>query len=110
MSFPSVFEWGFPSAMYLLLFYILVRGSIQLYRVKTSQEVEKRSFVPLGALGLIVGLIAFVEGIRAAFDAIAEAGDISPGLGAEGISSAYSYPTLGLVILAVSYAFKYLTQ
>lgn len=104
------FEHGFSSILYLIIAYIVVMGGLQLYQFKYRGKEEIKSFVPLGAFGLIVGIIAYVMMMRDAFDAIAAAGDVSPALVADSMARSYDFPVLGLISLAIAYLYKYLTQ
>lgn len=108
MQLPPITEFGFSSIVYLILIYILIRGLHQLYQRYSFGQSYKRSLVPLGAVGLIFGIIGYIQGMREAFAVIAEAGDISPALVAGGITQSFAYPTLGLLTLAAAYLFKYL--
>ncbi|MFY0599149.1 MAG: hypothetical protein JXR03_05725 [Cyclobacteriaceae bacterium] len=110
MNLPPLFEIGFSSMMYLILIYIFFMGLYQYYKVKVKKEDFDRSFISLGALALIIGVIAYIQSIRDIFDAIAAAGDISPSLIAAGLSNTYSYPTLGLICLGLAYLFRYINQ
>lgn len=85
-------------------------GVYQYFVVKIQRKEYNKSFVSLGAVALIIGIIAYIQEIRQAFDAIAEAGDVSPILVASAISDTYSYPTLGLLCFGLAYLFKYLNQ
>ncbi|MEP4091054.1 hypothetical protein [Reichenbachiella sp.] len=110
MNLPPIFQLGFSSLIYLILIYILIMGGYQYYIIRVKGGEYKRSFVPLGVVALILGIIAYIQKIRQAFDSIAEMGDISPSLVAGAISDTYSYPTLGLLCLGIAYLIKYLNQ
>ena len=110
IELPPIDELGYPTLMYLLIGYILLMGLLQLHEVKVEGKESKKSYVPLGGMALVLGIIAFIQKIRMAFDAIEAAGDISPQIVAANISGAYAYPTLGLIGLALAYLFKYLKQ
>lgn len=109
MDLPSILEFGWSSILYLILVFIFYKGLYHLI-VLRKQEVQAKSLVPIGAMGLVFGFLGYIQKIDESVDAISAAGDISPALVATSISQSYSYPTLGLLCLAASYLFKYVNQ
>ena len=110
MPLPPIYELGFATAMYGLLLYIIYVGVRQYYYVHFQQRSVRNTLVWLGAFGMVLGIIAFLNKYRQAMSMIEEAGDISPALVAGAISGAITYLILGLVILGVSFLFKHLNQ
>jgi len=106
---PGLFEFAWSPVLYLVLLFLLYKGIWQFFANK-RKSIKSKSLVPIGAVGLILGFVAYFDAMRASFDAIAKAGDISPALVAASISSNQSLPILGLVCLAVSYFFKYVNE
>ena len=106
---PGIFEYVWSPVLYLVLLFLLYKGVWQ-FLVNRKKGVKSRSLVPIGAIGLILSFIAYFDAMRASFDAITAAGDISPSLVAGSISSNQSLPILGLVCLAISYFFKYVNE
>ncbi|MEQ8245136.1 hypothetical protein [Fulvivirga sp.] len=110
MLIPSPLDSFLSVALYVLLVFIIYKGVAQ-YILKSKEGVEEaRSLVPLGAIGLIFGIIGYIRGYMMAFEAIEAAGDISPSIVAASFGQSGSYPILGLICLAVSYLFKYINQ
>lgn len=111
---PSLFDFGFASILYLFLAYILGMGLWQFRQIRLLNENEEsvhaRSLVPLGWAAVAMGFVALIQRYREAFDLIEAAGDISPSIVASAMSAALSYPTLGLLCLAISFLFKYFNQ
>ncbi|UII24000.1 hypothetical protein [Fulvivirga ligni] len=106
---PPLFDSWISISLYLLLVFIIIQG-IRQYLAKDEDSPErKRSLIPLGAIGVIFGAIGYAKVYRDAFDAIAAAGDISPTIVASALRNGASYPILGLLCLAVTFAFKYIT-
>ncbi|MEM7110281.1 MAG: hypothetical protein AAF519_18790 [Bacteroidota bacterium] len=66
--------------------------------------------VPLGWSAAVFGLIGSVRKYVITFDAIEQAGDISPSIVAAGFGSGGSYFVLGLLSLAIAFFFKFLNQ
>ena len=104
------YEMGISVILYSFLGYITIMGGIQWYQYKFGELTKVKSYVPLGAVALIVGVIGNVVRVRQAFDAIAAAGDVSPELVASEITRGYDFLIIGLVTLAVAFLYKYITQ
>ena len=110
MELPSPFILSFSSISWLVLIYILVMGFYQFYQVRIKKATFAKNLVPLGYMALIFTIIDYILGMQNAFEAIAEAGDISPALVAGSMSFAMNSLFLGLITLAVSYLFRYINQ
>ena len=104
---PPLLPIGMSSILYLFLIYILAMGFWQLFSIRVGKTIHVKSLVPLGAAAVVVSVIAFVQHYRRVFEAIEQAGDISPSIVAAGFKGAFSYPILGLLCLAIAYVFKY---
>ena len=98
------------SALYLLLLFIIYKGLAQYIKQTRYGATKSRSLIPLGAVGLILGIIGYIRGYTMTFEAIEAVGDISPELVANSLGQNTSYPVLGLVTLAVTFVFRYLNQ
>ena len=110
MNIPSPLEFNFSSVSWMILIYILIMGFYQFYQIRIKKEAFKKNLVPLGYIALIFSIIQYINGMKTAFEAIAEAGDISPSLVAGGISYSTNYLFLGLMTLAITYLFRYINQ
>lgn len=110
MQLPLLNELGFSSISYLILAYILIMGFYQFHKVRIKRLAYKKTFVPLGYVALIFAIMDYILQMKEAFEAIADAGDISPALVAGGISQSFNHLFLGLLTLAISYIFRYLNQ
>ena len=110
MSFPSPFILSFSSISLLILIYIVIIGSYQFYSITIKKVEFRKNLIPLGYVALIFTIIDYFIGMKTAFEAIAEAGDISPSLVAGEIANSTNYLFLGLITLAVSYLFRYINQ
>jgi biopolymer transport protein ExbB len=84
---------------------VIVVGYVKLWKLRKSKYPET-----IGVFGIwLMGIIAFLLGIFGqvlnminTFDSIAQAGDISPSLVAEGIKSSYKSTLVGLTVLIIS--------
>jgi hypothetical protein len=114
MKFPSIFDSGIASLLYVLLLFIAGTGSWQFvksrYVLKEGTEVRFRSLIPLGGAAAAIGLIGLYKQWSDAFEVIELAGDISPSIVAGAIAGGLSYPALGFLILAISCVFRYVNQ
>jgi hypothetical protein len=110
MLIPHPFDSYLSSSIYLLLVFIIYKGVIQYLKLRKDSELKIRSLIPLGAIGLILGIIGHVRLYIKTFEAIEVAGDISPQIVASALGKGGSYPILGLLVLAVTFLFKYLNQ
>ncbi len=62
-----MYNFGYLLIISLILCYIVVMGGWQLYQTKVKGELNKKSFVSLGAVAVIVGVIAYIHMIKDAF-------------------------------------------
>ena len=110
MKLPFLFQSGYSIIMYLMLFLIISLGLWQFFQIKTNKVDTVRSLVPIGVISTCLGIIAYFMQVSFAFDALAEAGDISPALVAGALSKATVYLILGMLTLATSYLFRFVNQ
>lgn len=92
------------------MIFIIYKGVLQYIRKAKSSDIKSRSLIPLGAVGLILGIIGYIRGYSQAFEAIEAAADINPQIIANSVGNSIAYPVLGLLILAISFMFQYLNQ
>ena len=84
---------------------VIVVGYFKLWKLRKTDYPET-----VGIFGIwLIGIIAFLLGIFGqvlsminTFDSIAQAGDISPSLVADGIKSSYKSTLIGLAVLIIS--------
>ncbi|MDH5381531.1 MAG: hypothetical protein OEW75_11795 [Cyclobacteriaceae bacterium] len=107
---PNPLQSNIAISQYLIIAGILFYGIKQYILFKKGHETNKSYVIPLGALCLIFGFIGLFITMKEAFNSIEAAGDISPQIVAHSISAAYDYPILGLIGLALSYAFKFINS
>jgi hypothetical protein len=110
MNLPNPLTSSIALFQYLFLLAILVLGIRQYVLTRQGIYVNKYFVIPLGVLCLILGFVGLFVHIKQAFALIDAAGDISPRIVAQGIKDAYDYPILGLIGLALSYAFKFINS
>ena len=110
MKLTSTVILSFSSISWLILIYVTIIGSYQLYQIKFKKSNFKKNLVPLGYIALIFTIIDYVYGMKNAFESISEAGDISPALIAGSIAYSINSVIIGLITLSITYLFKYLNQ
>lgn len=110
MLIPNPIDSSLSLALYLLLIFIIYKGLVQYLQLRKDSGTRIRSLLPLGAIGVILGIIGYIRGYRMAFAAISAAGDISPELVSSAFGESGGYPILGLVCLLITFFFKYINQ
>ena len=110
MLIPQPFESYLATTLYLLFIFIIYKGVFQYTLLQKSKTNSIKSLVPLGTIGLILGIIGYIRGYMITFEAIEAAGDISPEIVASSFGHSGTYPILGLLLLATSFLFKYMNQ
>ncbi|NQU52224.1 MAG: MotA/TolQ/ExbB proton channel family protein [Bacteroidetes bacterium] len=94
MTFISILGIG-------MLFYS-VKSVINVFVKKDFNGSGVNYIVMFGSLAFIVGVLAQAIGLFGAFEAIQEAGDISPGLMAAGFRVSMIAPLYGVLIFIIS--------
>lgn len=90
------------SLLGLAMIFFMVRSYIQVF-VKNSTNVRGINYILMfGSLSFIIGLLGQAVGMIAAFEAIYQAKDISPGLIAGGIRVSMIAPVYGMLIFIIS--------
>ena len=110
MPLPNPFQSYLALSQYLLILVIAIIGSVQYIKAKKGTKVNAAYVLPLGAICLIVGFLGMFKTYRAAFEMIEVVGDISPQIIANSFKVAFDYPILGILGLALSYAFKFINS
>jgi len=86
-------------------FIVIIIGYIKLWKLRKSQDPNKIEIFGIwrtGIIAFLLGILGQMLTIKKAFDTIAEAGDISPPLVADGIRSSYNSTLAGLIVLIIS--------
>jgi hypothetical protein len=111
MMLPYPFVNGIALILYGLLLFVIGSGLWQFvksrYLLKEGDTFRFRSLVPLGAVATVIGFIGLLNQYRIVFKDIEAAGYISQAIVAAGLHSAFGFPILGLLTLAISFVFKY---
>lgn len=114
MNLPSITDSGVAVILYTFLLVITGFGLYQFaksrYLLKEGESMKFRSMVPLGWASLAFGFIGLFNQYKMAFQLIEAAGDISPAIVASAMRTAFNYPILGFLCLAVSYVFRFVNQ
>jgi hypothetical protein len=114
MRFPPIFESNIALLLYACLAYIVGMGLWQFiksrYILAEGDSMQLRSLIPLGIAGVALGFVGLFLQYSEAFEVIEAAGDISPSIVAGAMKSAFSYPALGFLSLAISCIFRYINQ
>ncbi len=110
MDFLNPFHSPIAAFQYALIILIVILGIRQYDISRKGGKINKSFVVPLGAICLIIGFLGLILQVKQAFEAIEVAGDISPQIVASGIKAGYDYPIMGLVGIAISYAFRFINS
>jgi hypothetical protein len=108
MTLAESFRMGGIQFMLLItllaisMLFFTVKSIIGIY-VKNNHSGKGVNYILMfGSLAFIIGILAQAIGMFSAFEAIQQAGDISPGLIAAGIRVSMIAPLYGLIIFIIS--------
>ena len=111
---PGVTDSTLSILLYVLLAYSVAMGFWSLflkYRyTRRGESIKVKSLIPVGCVATIFGILGYFMKVNNTFSEIERSSDISPSLVAGQLGNIYAYPALGLIVLAITLAFKYVND